>query len=267
MVFFTTLAASSGRITDRQYEITENVFRMMSLEVRHILVPRVDVVWLSLEKSGVENLARIRQCKHSRLPLCEPGLDSVIGFVHAKDALALSEEKPDLREVAHPAVFVPDTMSVSDFLMELQAKQAHCAVVLDEHGTTIGLAFREDALEVIVGPLGDEFDQPEHHFRDLGNGSFELSGRMSLPEVLDRLDFELGEDEHEHEETIGGHVTARLGRLPRQGDHTTVGGFEATVLHAARHRVQRLRLDPITPNAEGTGAEPGAVTDDSRSPG
>jgi CBS domain containing-hemolysin-like protein len=111
--------------------------------------------------------------------------------------------------------FVPDTMAVSSFLIELQAKQTHCAVVLDERGTAIGLAFREDALEEIVGPLGDEFDEHELDLREIGGGRYELAGRMPLPELCNRLDFELGEDEGE--DTIGGHLTARLGRLPRTG--------------------------------------------------
>ena len=116
--------------------------------------------------------------------------------------------------------------------------------MLDEHGTAIGLAFREDALEEIVGPLGDEFDEDEPELIKLPNGGFELSGRMSIPEVEDRLDFELSEAEEESEETIGGHVTARLGRLPRKGDSVRVGPYVATVLDVARRRIARLRMTP-----------------------
>ncbi len=134
-------------------------------------------------------------------------------------------------------------MSVSDFLRELQAKQSHCAAVVDEHGTVIGLAFREDALEEIVGPLGDEFDQREREFAEVGDGIFEVHGRMSLPEICDRLEIELPDEEYEDEDTIGGHVTARLGRLARRGDQVTVGPYLATVLDAGRRRVQRVRLE------------------------
>jgi len=132
----------------------------------------------------------------------------------------------------------------------LQKKQGHCAVVVDEHGTSIGLAFREDALEEIVGPLGDEFDSPEQEFRATSGGVWEVSGRMSLPELCDRLGLELGENEDEGEETIGGHVTARLGRLPEKGDSTRVGPYDATVLDAGGRRVQRLRLELVDPDAE-----------------
>lgn len=244
-----SLSARAGQISEREYELTANVFRMIDLEVRHIIVPRIDVQYLSLDKSTQENLRRIREMRHSRMPLCEIGLDTVKGFVHAKDVLdrSLAGETPDLAALARPAVFVPDTMSVSNFLLELQRKRAHCAVVLDERGTALGLAFREDALEEIVGPLGDEFDELEVTLTELGGGRFEMSGRMALPDVCDRLGIELTAAEEEAEDTIGGHVTARLGRLPRKGDVVGVGSYEATVLEVGRRRVQRVRMQRDAP--------------------
>ncbi len=240
-----SLSASAGAISEREYELTANVFRMIELEVRHIVVPRIDVEYLSLEKPPEENLRRLREMRHSRMPLCEVALDTVVGFVHAKDVLdrTLTGETPDLSAIARPAVFVPDTMSVSDFLLELQGQRAHCAVVVDERGTALGLAFREDALEEIVGPLGDEFDEDELGLVDLGDGRFELSGRLALPEACDRLGVALSPEEEEAEDTIGGHVTARLGRLPRKGDTAEVGDFRATVVEVSRRRIQRLLME------------------------
>jgi len=246
-----SLSARAGHISERQHEITVNVFRLMELEVRHIVVPRVEVEYLSLEHELEKSLDRIRRTGHSRLPLCEVGLDSIVGFVHSKDVLAglLANEPVDLRAMARDALFVSDTMSVSNFIVELQERQAHCAVVVDEHGTAIGLGFREDALEEIVGPLGDEFDEPERLFADLGDGIFEASGRLPLPEVFDRLGLS-PEDDDEGEETLGGWVTARLGRLPRKGDRVRLGGYRATVASVARRRVERLRLEPAPPDPD-----------------
>ena len=239
-----SLSARSGHISDHSYELTENVFRMIELEVRHIIVPRVEVSFLSLERTLEENLEHIRTSGHSRFALCEVGLDTIVGLVHAKDVLdvMLRGETPDLRELTREPLFVPDTMSLSNFLLELQANRQHCAVVLDEHGTMIGLAFREDALEEVVGPLGDEFDDEERDYLEPSDGVFEIRGRMSMPEVEDRLGFELSEDEREEQDTIGGHVTARLGRLPRKGDTVRVGPYMATVIDVSRRRAQLLRL-------------------------
>ena len=154
------LSARAGHISERERELAENVFRMMELEVRHIVVPRVDVEFLSLQRPLAESLEVIRRSGYTRFPLCEVGLDTLVGFVHARDVMeeAMQGRTPDLRALAREALFVPDTMALSDFLLELQRGRAHCAAVLDEHGTAVGLAYREDALEAIVGPLGDEFD-------------------------------------------------------------------------------------------------------------
>jgi CBS domain containing-hemolysin-like protein len=254
-----SLSARAGHISEREHELTANVFRMIELEVRHVVVPRVDVEFVTLEHTLEENLERIRTSRNSRLPVCERGLDTILGFVHAKDVLdaVLRGDTPDLRALVHPPLFVPDTMALSDFLLELQRERQHCAVVLDEHGTAIGLAFREHALEEIVGPLGDEFREEVQELAKLPGGGFELSGRMSIPEVEDRLDFEISDAEDESEETIGGHVTALLGRMPRKGDVVRVGPYHATVMEVTQRRIARLRMLPLPSAAP----EPGADVD------
>ncbi len=250
-----SLSARHGHITPRAQELSENVLRMVDLEVRHIILPRVDAIYLSLEWPFEECARVVRETHHTRYPLCERGLDTIVGFINARDVreAMLKGEKPDLRALVREVMFVTETMPLSDFLLELQRQRAHSAAVLDERGTVIGLAFREDALEEIVGPLGDEFDEDHPELVESEKGTYELSGRISLPEVCDRLDFELDREEDEEADTIGGHVTARLGRLPRRGDKIDVGPYRATVLEVARRRVQRLRLERIEPLLEAAG--------------
>jgi len=252
-----SLSARAGKISDHEYELSENVFRIIDLEVRHIVVPRIEVDFLIASTPLEENLEHIRTNGHSRFALCELGLDTIVGIVHSRDVLdaMLRGETPDLRAIARPPVFVSDTMSISNFLRELQTHRQQCAVVLDEHGTAIGLAFREDALEEIVGPLGDEFDDEDPDFVALPDGAYEVSGRLPLPELEDRLDFDLPEEEGEEEDSVGGHVTARLGRLPKKGDAVRVGPYVATVIDASRRRAQKLRMTLAEP--QGTEASDG----------
>ncbi len=102
-----------------------------------------------------------------------------------------------------------------------------------------------------MGPLGDEFDEMAREFQEVQEGVYEIVGRMSLPETCDRLDFELSEDEAEDEDTIGGHVTARLGRMAKPGDQVLVGPSVATVLDVSRRRIRRLRLEQAPSEEEG----------------
>ncbi len=261
-----SLSAGAGAISEREYEMTENIFRVTQLEVRHIVVPRSEIELLSLQASHEDNLRQIAASTHSRLPVCEVGLDSIVGFLHTKDVIgpALRGEEVLLEPLFREALFVPDTMALPDFLGELQDKQAQCAAVLDERGTVIGFAFREDVLEEVVGPLDDEFDDREEGLRELSPGCFVAPGRVSVPEVLDRLEFVLPEDEREDEDTLGGHVTARLGRLARKGDVVTMGPYHVEVTEVSPRRIERLRLRRAAVPASGVpepGGRPEALVD------
>jgi CBS domain containing-hemolysin-like protein len=238
-------SARAGHISRRQRELAENVFGIIDLEVRHIMLPRVDVVYLSLQNPPEENLRILRESGHSRLPLCEVGLDSVIGVVHAKDLLRFQpgEEPPDLKTLARKPIFVPDTQPLARLIGRMQRSRSHCAVVVDEHGSSVGLAFLEDALEELVGPIQDEFDQAEAEVKKIGGGVLEVSGAMALPEAADVLELaQLGDEA----DTIGGYVVARLGRLPRHGDELEIGRYRATVVEVRRRRIARLRFELVT---------------------
>jgi CBS domain containing-hemolysin-like protein len=235
-------SAEAGHITSRQREFAENILGIMGLEVRHILVPRVDVAYLSLQSTVEENLRTIRDTGHSRFPLCRVGLDTVVGIVHAKDVMSAQfDQAPvDLEALARKPVFVPDTQPLSRFILLLQRERSHSAVAVDEHGTAIGLVFLEDALEEIVGPIQDEFDQEADAIHEIRPGVFEIEGGVSLPEAGEVLGLgNLGEEA----DTIGGHVTALLGRLPRKNDRLSLGPYGVRIVEVAGHRVGKLQFE------------------------
>ena len=233
-------SARAGHISSRQRKFAENILGFIDLQVRHILVPRVDVVQLSISKSTEENLKIIRENQHSRFPLCEDDLDAVIGMIHTKDALSvLIDKQPvELKAMARPPVFLPDTQSLGRMIVELQRMKSQSAIVVDDHGTAIGMAFLEDALEEIVGPIQDEFDDEEPAVNQLRPGAFELRGDVPLPEATELLGIEAGTDD-----TIGGHVVSILGRLPQQGDTLKIGIYQVTVAEVTRRRIQKLRFE------------------------
>ncbi len=248
-------SAEAGHISSRQLELARNVISMIGLEVRHILVPRVDVEYLSLQHAPEENLRIIRESGHSRFPLCEVGLDSVIGIVHAKEVLAAAAAgRPvELQAFVRRPLFVSDTQPLARLISRMQQSRNHCAVVVDERGTAVGLAFLEDAIEEIVGPIGDEFDEPESSMRQVGGESFELPGSLALPEVAERLG---ADDLGDESDTIGGHVVAVLGRLARPGDELEIGKYRLTVEEVNQRRIVRLLATPLKKGAKvRTGAE------------
>ena len=243
-------ASRAGHISGRQGDLGENVLRLVDLEVRHVMLPRTDVIFLSTSRTADQNLELIRTCRHTRLPLCDPDLDTVKGLVHGKDVLVAmlgGELRPDLNTLARPMPVVPDTKPLSELLVELQRDQAHCAVAVDEHGTTVGVVFLEDAVEEIVGPIHDEFDERvAPAWSPTDSGGFEMAGRLPLPEAAALLDLELGAEE----DSIAGHVVALLGRLPEVGETLELPPWKVTVLALSRRRVSRLRFEPMSRRAE-----------------
>jgi CBS domain containing-hemolysin-like protein len=238
-------SARAGAISARQRQFAENILSFVNLQVRHILVPRLEVVWLSTRRAIDENLAIIRDSSHSRFPLCDEDLDSVAGIVHAKTVMAaLTTGQPlDLSAIARPAVFVPDTQPLGRMIVELQSARAKSAIVLDDHGTAIGMAFLEDALEEIVGPIQDEFDV-EGSGPEIGRPAtdvLELPGDLPLPEAVELLGLVEGAGA---DDTIGGHVVSLLKRLPEVGDQIALGPHLVTVIEVAQRRVERLRVEP-----------------------
>ncbi|MCB1058304.1 MAG: HlyC/CorC family transporter, partial [Acidobacteria bacterium] len=188
-------ASRAGRISARQQAFGDNVLGLVHLEVRHIMLPRVDVVYVSTQWTAEQNLRIIRENRHSRFPVADPDLDRVAGIVHAKDllvALLAGDEQPDLVQLARPIPSVPDTLLVSALIRSLQSARTHCAMVVDEHGTTVGMVFLEDALEEIVGPLHDEFDDEAPTIERISASVIEMSGSTSLPEAAKYLDLDLG---------------------------------------------------------------------------
>ncbi len=236
-------SSQSGYISKRQLELSENVLRLTDLEVRHMLVPRVDIDVLSLERSLEDNLERIARSGHSRFPLCQNDLDTVVGVVHVRDLFAsrLHGEETDLERLARPPVFVSETQPLPRLIATMQREQNHIAFALDEHGSVVGVAFLEDALEHLVGTIRDEFDGEAPAPQQLESGTYRVPGSLALPEAEAYLDLP---DLDPSVDTIGGLVVSVLGRLPQRGDRLQIGEWDVTVTHVSRRRAEWLRFEP-----------------------
>lgn len=236
-------SAAAGKLSERQLEFAANVLDLIDIETRHILVPRSDVTLLATERTFAENLRVVLESRHTRFPLCDGGLDSVRGIVHAKDLLAVLHEggEPELASIARPPVFVPETKPLPRLIRRMQQERSHCVVVVDEHGSAVGLAFLEDALEHVVGTIRDEFDDDAPAIEDTGDGSIRMPGNTPLFEAMERLGITAYDDEAD---TISGHIIALLGKMPAAGDRTVLGGFDVTVVGVSGHRIDALDFTP-----------------------
>lgn len=254
-------AASAGNISARQRTFAENILDLIKLEVRHVMLPRTEIQYLETRDSLDKNLKRISSLGHSRWPLTRDSLDEVVGVVLVRDVLRqmLTGKEVDLEALARPPLYVPDTQPLSRFIAESQQTGQQAAFVRDEHGTTVGMVFLEDALEEIVGPLPDEHDEIVADAAVQAGNAVEMDGSVSLPKAGGLLGTDLG-DEHD---TVGGLLVSILGRMPRKGDRIAVEGYEARILQIGKRRsVARVRFTTRKQEPEGEEAEHESVQPD-----
>jgi CBS domain containing-hemolysin-like protein len=241
------LAASAARSPRGRAlgDLFERVMRFSQRAARHSMVPRVDVVSLPIQTSGVEAHGFVRTHQYSRIVLTNGrSLDDVAGYLYAKDFLLHpnADTLPDLSPLRRDVLFVPEVQSGVDVMREMQRKQIPFAVVVDEYGGTSGIVTMEDLLEEIVGEIRDEFDEePQRVLRVPGTeNTWEVDGRAAMEELraigVPVADAELGEP-------VGARVVELLGRLPRAGDKVELAhGATATVAGVSRRRVTRVRV-------------------------
>ena len=252
-----------------EQQIIRGALDLDERRVREILTPRLQVVSIDADATREEIARVVRETGYSRLPVADHDMDHVAGVVHAKDALAMEGEW-NLRELAHPAVFVPESQRVADLLRMLRLKRTHMAMVVDEHGAFSGIVTMDDALELIVGEIRDESDEEVDLVQALGGGEFLIQGDTHLDTVrneLGRMEPPLPPPPEGIEvDTIAGLVLALLGRIPEVGASIEAGAWEFTTLELDGNRISLVKLVRISSlvqaeSSRATAADDGAPED------
>jgi CBS domain containing-hemolysin-like protein len=231
-----------GLIEHEERAMIEGVIAFGDTLVREIMVPRVDIVGLDLQATLGEALDQISASGHSRIPVYDDTIDTVVGILYAKDVIpALRGGSPTtaVSELLRTPHFVPETMKVGALMEDLQRRKVHMAIIVDEYGGTAGLATIEDLIEQIVGEIQDEYDTEDPSVQPVSEHEYIVDTRVLVEDLNDLLGLALVTEDAER---IGGLVYERLGRVPRTGDVVDLGEATATVLSVKGVRAQKLRI-------------------------
>lgn len=250
-----THGADPGEIEPDEREMIRGVFEFAETVAREVMTPRTAMVAVPAAITFDELLRVAIEEGHSRYPVYEGSVDSIMGVVLTKDLLPLLARRDeleqtgfDVRTIVRPAYFVPGTKLVSELLQELRQQKVHLAIVLDEYGGTHGLVTMEDLLEEIVGEIADEYDEPELEYEQTPEGDVRIDGAVALSDVNERFGLRLPEEEFD---TLGGYVFGTLGRVPVPGDVVSApgvdGDLELRVEATEERRVTVVRLCKRTP--------------------
>ncbi|MFO1103707.1 MAG: hemolysin family protein [Methylocystis sp.] len=260
------LEEAPGDVTPHERALLKNVLGLHDMRVDDAMIPRADIIAISLDATLRDALELFRTAGHSRLPAYADTLDDPRGMIHIRDFVNHIALCADRREGAattepkridfdtplseanllKPVLFVPRSMPALDLLIRMQATRTHLALVIDEYGGTDGLVTIEDIMEMIVGDIEDEHDVvDESGFVELENGDFIIDGRADLDEVTARLGVEFRlEDTPAEVTTLGGLVAWLAGRVPMRGEiiATPVEAYEFEIVDADPRRVGKLRV-------------------------
>jgi CBS domain containing-hemolysin-like protein len=246
-----------------------NIVGMKDVTVTALMTPRADIVAFPDTLSLGDAVERALEHGFSRYPIYRDRLDEVVGILYVKDAMrplhgvvqksGTELAGTPLKSLLREPLFVPETTDAAQLLRRFQAGNQHMAIVIDEYGTTVGLVTVEDAIEAIVGDIGDEYDPPptavaaDEQVRVVEAGRvLELPARTTVAEVNRLLGSDLPEEGDW--ETVAGLVIARLNHIPAVDETVAIDGVEFRVLQADERRIRRLRATLQTPQpAEGAG--------------
>jgi CBS domain containing-hemolysin-like protein len=234
-------AEAAGTIEATDRELIERAFAVGDIRVGEVVVPRIDVVAVSADTPVDAALDRAVATGHRRLPVYGRDLDDIVGVARLRDLAAASGEHPSVAvaDLLTPALVVPESRPIIGVLRDMQQQRRSMAVVVDEHGGTVGIATVEDVVEELVGDIADVDTEPMPSIRADGPGCWIVDGTADRREVEATLGAEYPEGDWT---TAAGLVIAAAGRIPAAGDLIRMPGFDVEVLVATRRRVRRMRF-------------------------
>ena len=242
--------SDAGVIEQNEHAMVRNVFRLDERQISSLMVPRSDVVYLDVEESVEENLAKVADTDHSRFPVCRGGLDDVIGFVHTKQLLAqsLRGQAIDFTQHLQEILYVPETLTGMELLENIRSSNTQIALVLDEYGEVQGLITLQDLLEAITGEFASPDDENSWALqRD--DGSWLLDGLIPIPELKDRLQLRtVPEEDKARYQALSGMLMLVLGRMPQTGDTIVWENWRLEVIDMDGKRIDKVLAARISEN-------------------
>ncbi|HEY0312336.1 MAG TPA: hemolysin family protein [Allosphingosinicella sp.] len=236
-----------GDLSPIERQMLRNLLHFGESNVADIAVPRADIIAVPSDISFAELVRAFAEAGHSRLPVYEESLDSVVGMVHVKDVFAVqvagAPPPEDIAQLLRKPLYVPESMGVLDLLARMRAERVHLAIVVDEFGGTDGLVTIEDVVEEIVGEIEDEHDEEAPGLLILvDEGIWDADARAELDDVAQTVDARLGAVE-EDVDTLGGLATVLAGHVPQPGEVVEhPSGWRLEITDSDARRVTRLRL-------------------------
>ena len=237
-------AEDVGEFQEAEEEMLYKVFDFASKEVSAVMVPRPEVVAISVDMPPEDALATVVDSPFTRYPVYRGTLDEIIGVLHVRDLFGamhdLGMASVSLDAIIRPAYVVPETKDLAALLADFRRGKQHMAVVVDEYGAMEGIVTLEDVLEEIVGEIEDEFDLPNTSVERIDENRIRIEGTYTIDDFNEEFHTEL---EQEDFHTMAGLVFGELGRAPEVGDEVMTDGLRLVVIEVEGSRIMRIEVE------------------------
>ena len=244
--------ARSGTVEPEEAAMLEKVFHFGDRQVREIMTPRPEIAWIERDSTLESFLAAYSEHSHTRFPVYEGSTENVIGVLSVKDVvLALGsgrlEPNESVTNSVRPALFVPETKTVSSTFGEMQQGAYGLVLTVDEFGGIAGLVTLKQLLEVIVGQVDEEGTAPEETYTAIGRDTFRLDAGVGILEINEELKIDLPEGDYQ---TVAGFILYSLGRIPSEGDMVEYNHLRLTIKAMSGVRIDQVELRRVPPQLD-----------------
>ncbi|MSO47717.1 MAG: HlyC/CorC family transporter [Thermoleophilia bacterium] len=238
-----------GVLEAEERQLLYKVFDFAETEARQVMVPRPDVVALQVDLTPDEAIEQTLNAPYTRYPVYRENLDDLVGVVHIRHLFGARLQQSDattLEAFVRPVPIVPETKKLDELLADFRRTNTHMAIVVDEYGSTVGIATLEDVLEEIVGEINDEFDVPDRELIRLAPDRIRIEASFPIEDFNERFAGDLPDEDYT---SIGGFLFGELGRPARPGDVVSHQSFRFTVREVDGPRIRivdvELKAQPL----------------------
>ncbi|WP_311479595.1 hemolysin family protein [uncultured Anaerococcus sp.] len=236
------VSEEQGVINDQESEIINNVFEFGDSDVEDIMTARTNMEAIAVDMEDRELKDFLKNCKHSRIPVYGKSIDNIIGILHMKDIVAfIAEDKAlNIEEMIRPAFYVYDNMHIFDLFKSMRGENVSLAIVIDEYGGTSGIVTIEDIVEELVGEIEDEYDTHLESILKINDKEYLVNPSIHINDFNDYFDTDLVQIKND---SIGGFLIDKIGRIPKLGDSIEEEGIKITVVQINRYKLEMLKVE------------------------
>jgi len=233
--------SSEALALEEKQDMIKGIEDLSETSVKEVMIPRIDVDFLSLGTPQEELLEKIAESGHSRFPVYSESIDNVVGVLYVKDLINAFSKKEtiDLEKIIRKPFYVPESKRIDTLLREFKRRHVHIAIAIDEYGGISGIICMEDIIEQIVGDIQDEFDNEQEDIITVGENLWLCDARVNIDDLNEKIETSIPNEEFD---TLGGFVFDLFGKIPAKFEKASWNGLDFIVQDMEGHRINQIKI-------------------------